>query len=181
MSASNPANRIPRWSITGMEGMFVKMWDPPTESPNTPDLILPTNPVPEVMAAAGMAAAPSDPHTMELDLLHGIFGIILSVLTWALTVVWWALTLGGLTYWIWYRYLPDQNDNPVVPFVMGSYSVRNDLILHVGAGLFGLVTLPFVLRGLARLKAGRSNEARIAMIAMTTKSSTRVNALRRAT
>jgi hypothetical protein len=55
-----------------MEGMFVKMWDPPTENPDTPDLITPTNPVPEVMAAAGLAAAPSDPHTMELDLLHGM-------------------------------------------------------------------------------------------------------------
>jgi hypothetical protein len=55
-----------------MEGMFVKMWDPPTESPVTPDLIAPTNPVPEVMAAAGLAGAPVAPHTMSLDLLHGL-------------------------------------------------------------------------------------------------------------
>jgi multicopper oxidase len=72
MSATNPAHQIPRWSVVGMEGMFVKMWDPPTESPATPDLIAPTNPVPEVMAAAGMAAAPPAPHTMQLDLLHGL-------------------------------------------------------------------------------------------------------------
>ena len=72
MSATNPAHQIPRWSVVGMEGMFVKMWDPPTESPATPDMIAPTNPVPEVMAAAGMAATPPAPHTMQLDLLHGL-------------------------------------------------------------------------------------------------------------
>lgn len=37
---------IPRRSIAGMEGMYAKMWDPPTESPVTPDRLAPTNPVP---------------------------------------------------------------------------------------------------------------------------------------
>jgi len=73
MSGSNPAKTISRWSVVGMEGMWVKMWDPPTESPATPDMIAPTNPVPEVMFAAGYAnAAPVAPHTMSLDLLHGL-------------------------------------------------------------------------------------------------------------
>lgn len=71
MSVSNPAFPIPRWSVVEFEGMFVKMWDPPTESPATPDFISPTNPVPEVMAAAGLADPPSLPHTLELDLLNG--------------------------------------------------------------------------------------------------------------
>jgi len=78
MSATAPANIIPRWSVVGMEGMWVKMWDPPTESPATPDLIAPTNPVPEVMFAAGYAnIAPAAPHTLSLDLLHGM-----TVATW---------------------------------------------------------------------------------------------------
>jgi hypothetical protein len=56
-----------------MEGMWTKMWDPPTDSPATPDLIAPTNPVPEVMFAAGMAnIAPTAPHTLSLDLLHSL-------------------------------------------------------------------------------------------------------------
>lgn len=71
MSVSNPAFPIPRWSVVDFEGMFVKMWDPPTESPATPDFISPTNPVPEVMTAAGLADPPSVPHTLELDLLNG--------------------------------------------------------------------------------------------------------------
>jgi FtsP/CotA-like multicopper oxidase with cupredoxin domain len=64
-----------------MEGMWVKMWDPPTASPATPDEVPPTNPVPEVMAAAGYVSTvvsgvtlpiPSRPHTVQRDLLHGM-------------------------------------------------------------------------------------------------------------
>lgn len=62
---------IRRQSILGMEGMFVKMWDPPTESPPTPDVLAPTNPVPEVMAMFGYQDRPSTPHTVQRDLLHG--------------------------------------------------------------------------------------------------------------
>ena len=68
-----PVYSIPRWSVVGMEGMWVKMWDPPTDSPATPDLIAPTNPVPEVLFAAGISnIAPTAPHTMTLDLLHSL-------------------------------------------------------------------------------------------------------------
>jgi hypothetical protein len=72
MSVSNPAYRVRRWSVVGMEGMFAKMFDPPTESPETPDKLNPTNPVPEVMAAAGYQNPPSVPHTVQRDLLHGM-------------------------------------------------------------------------------------------------------------
>ena len=49
MSFQTPAYRIRRRTVDGMEGMHSKMFDPPTESPDTPDLVNPTNPVPEVM------------------------------------------------------------------------------------------------------------------------------------
>ena len=62
---------IPRQSVVGMEGMFVKMWDPPTENPPTPDFITPTNPVPEVMAQASYQNTPSMSHTVMRDLMHG--------------------------------------------------------------------------------------------------------------
>jgi hypothetical protein len=56
-----------------MEGMFTKMWDPPTESPVTPDMVAPTNPIPELLFAAGISIFPPPaPHTMRVDLLHGI-------------------------------------------------------------------------------------------------------------
>lgn len=84
MSFSNPANRITRWSVVGVEGMWAKMFDPPTTSPATADqlalaqqgLIRP-NPVPEVMAAAGLQNAPSVAHTVQRDLL-----MVLNLPTW---------------------------------------------------------------------------------------------------
>lgn len=72
MSVQNPAFKIARWSVVGMEGMFVKMFDPPTESPDTPDEVTPTNPVPEVMAAAGFQETPKVRHTVQRDLMHGV-------------------------------------------------------------------------------------------------------------
>lgn len=79
MSFSNPANTITRWSVVGMEGMWAKMFDPPTTSPATTDqlalvqqgLIRP-NPVPEVLFAAGLRDEPEEPHLAEFDLLHGL-------------------------------------------------------------------------------------------------------------
>jgi len=71
MSFSNPKHTIARWSVVGMEGMWAKMFDPPKEAPATPDRVAPTNPVPEVLAAAGFQNPPDTPHTVVLDLMHG--------------------------------------------------------------------------------------------------------------
>lgn len=74
MSVANPAFRITRWSVVGMEGMWVKMFDPPTPAVlvTTPDNVAPTNPVPEVMAAAGFQGPPKTPHTVQRDLMHNL-------------------------------------------------------------------------------------------------------------
>lgn len=67
---------IPRRSVAGMEGMWAKMWDPPRDSPPTPDLVAPTNPVPNFMASLGLGRV-SVPNTIERTLLNG-----LSLTTW---------------------------------------------------------------------------------------------------
>ncbi|MBI5440164.1 MAG: multicopper oxidase domain-containing protein [Deltaproteobacteria bacterium] len=72
MSVQNPDFTVKRWSVVGMEGMWAKMFDPPTESPDTPDEVTPTNPTPEVLAAAGINNAPSAPNTLQVDLMHGL-------------------------------------------------------------------------------------------------------------
>jgi len=72
MSVQNPSFKITRWSVEGMEGMWVKMFDPPVESPATPDQVAPTNPVPEVMAAAGFQNAPARANTVQRDLMHDL-------------------------------------------------------------------------------------------------------------
>lgn len=54
-----------------MQGMWTKMWDPPKESPTTPELLAPTNPVPAFMQAVIPGFVPSVPNTVQRDLLHG--------------------------------------------------------------------------------------------------------------
>ncbi|MBI5507879.1 MAG: multicopper oxidase domain-containing protein [Deltaproteobacteria bacterium] len=75
MSFSNPGFRIPRQSIVGHEGEWVKMWDPPTASPATPELVAPTNPVPAFIASpASLVAGATNaiPNTVQRRLMHGL-------------------------------------------------------------------------------------------------------------
>jgi hypothetical protein len=65
------AHTILRHSVVGMENSWVKMFDPPTESPVTPERLAPTNPVPEFMASLGLSDV-ATLHTVKLDLLHGV-------------------------------------------------------------------------------------------------------------
>ena len=62
---------IPRRSIAGMEGMWAKMWDPPTTSPATPELCAPTNPVPAFMQSIGLAKV-SRLNTVQRELIDGV-------------------------------------------------------------------------------------------------------------
>lgn len=63
--------RVPRKTLAGMEGMWTKMWDPPRASPDTPDLVPPTNPVPTFMGSV-LGGAPTIPNTVTRDLLSGM-------------------------------------------------------------------------------------------------------------
>lgn len=44
-----------------------------------------------------------------LDALHGMLILPLATVTWSIAVTWVAGTVGGLTYWIWGRSLPDDD------------------------------------------------------------------------
>lgn len=89
-----------------------------------------------------------------LDLLHGVATFALSIFTFVLTVTWWAMAAGGVSYWFWERFLPEGGNDIVVTAVLGSYSHAGEIALFTGAGLLALVTLPFVVRGLAAMRAG---------------------------
>ena len=71
MALPNSGIIIPRRSIAGMEGMWAKMWDPPTESPVTPELVAPTNPVPDFVGTL-LGRPPATPNTLDLELLDGL-------------------------------------------------------------------------------------------------------------
>ena len=79
MSFANPAFHIDRVPVVGEEPEFVKMFDPPTVSPALPEALDPTNlplgvkanPMPEVMAAAGLGTVKTA-HTVQRDLINGL-------------------------------------------------------------------------------------------------------------
>jgi hypothetical protein len=71
MSFTNPGHKIPRRSVAGHEGEWVKSFDPPQESPPTPELLVPTNPVPKFIAETIPGAKMSIPNNQRVHLMHG--------------------------------------------------------------------------------------------------------------
>jgi len=116
MSFSNPAHTITRWSVVGMEGMWVKMFDPPKEQPDTPDLLLPTNPVPEVLAAAGFQRAPDVAHTVVMELMHGV------------NLPTWDLRPGGMAFFLFKN--PDSNGVTGDEFPSATLRVPQGVVFH---------------------------------------------------
>jgi hypothetical protein len=92
-------------------------------------------------------------------LLHQmIVSPVLSIVSFSLTVTWWAVVLGGFTFPMWQGFLPDREPGADWPgwiashwVLFGGWSSRAvELVLYlVAAVLFG-VTLPWVVGGLAR-------------------------------
>jgi signal transduction histidine kinase len=98
-----------------------------------------------------------------LYLLHGmIVNPIVGIITWTLTIVWTSTALGGVTYWIWGRYLPDDRDWTFLGVVSQFFTGRfidvdrytGDSILFLIVGLFFTATLPFITRGLTWVHYG---------------------------
>jgi FtsP/CotA-like multicopper oxidase with cupredoxin domain len=71
MSFSKPGYKIPRRSVEGHEGTWVKSFNPPKESPPTPELLAPTNPVPAFIASTVAGATNLIPNTIRPHLMHG--------------------------------------------------------------------------------------------------------------
>jgi len=89
-----------------------------------------------------------------LDVLHGVATFLASTFAFVVTVTWWAAAAGGLTYGFWERFLPERGNDVVVTAVLGSYSHTGDIVLFTVAGAVFALTLPFVARGMAALRAG---------------------------
>ena len=92
------------------------------------------------------------------DALHALVAFPVAVVTWSLTITWWAAALGGLTYPIWYRWLPRDNppveDNWTLAELLGFQSVAADVLLNLAIGVAFAATLPYVLHGMAVAQAG---------------------------
>jgi signal transduction histidine kinase len=83
------------------------------------------------------------------DLLHVLINFILSVITFSLAMTWVFGGLGGVTYWFWSRWLPE-NDRGL-PDLLGYPGRFADVTFHTVLGSVLLLTTPLLLRGLVRL------------------------------
>ena len=83
------------------------------------------------------------------DLLHVLINFILSVITFSLAMTWVFGGLGGVTYWFWSRWLPE-NDRGL-PDLLGYPGRFADVTFNTVLGTVLLLTTPLLLRGLVRL------------------------------
>ena len=85
------------------------------------------------------------------DLLHVLVSFVLSTITFSIAVSWAVGGPGGLTYWFWSQWLPDENTG--LPALLGYPGRLFDVTLNTVLGVLLVVTTPIVLRGLVGLHA----------------------------
>lgn len=89
-----------------------------------------------------------------LDVVWSVIAFVTSIFTFVVTVVWWSLTLGGLTYWFWQRWIPFDGDSEGLAEVLGLGSGRTaESVVNLVIGVVALVTLPFVMRLVATIQS----------------------------
>ncbi|MEJ3743261.1 sensor histidine kinase [Actinomycetes bacterium KLBMP 9797] len=89
-----------------------------------------------------------------LDLAHGVVRLPLHLFGFALTVTWWAGAVGGSLYWAYDWAIPHGPDDQDLPELLGlGGGTGARIVLYTAIGVFFLITLPVVVRGLAVLEA----------------------------
>ncbi|MCX6400878.1 MAG: sensor domain-containing protein [Propionibacteriales bacterium] len=90
-----------------------------------------------------------------LDVLWCLVGFVTGIFAFAVTVGWWALTLGGLTYWFWQRYITFDSESKGLAEILGFGEGRTpESLLNLAIGVVALFTLPVVVRMVAALHGG---------------------------
>jgi Putative sensor len=97
-----------------------------------------------------------DPQTW-LDALHGIVRFPVAIVSFVVTVTFWSIALGGVTYGAWDWALPDASrdpDNDDLLELLGIESTAGSRIaLYTAIGILFAVLLPFAVRAVALLQA----------------------------
>ena len=94
-----------------------------------------------------------DPQTW-LDALHAVIRFPVAIAAFVVAVTFWALTLGGLTYWAWDWALPHSPDNYELPELLGfEDTAATRIVFYAVVGGIAAVLLPFAVRGVALLQA----------------------------
>jgi hypothetical protein len=90
------------------------------------------------------------------DTLWGLVGFVTGLVAFVVTVAWWSAAAGGLTYWFWERWLPE-NDTTLAELIGLGEGRTPEIWLYLVLGAIALVTLPLVVRGAAALHAGTAS------------------------
>ncbi len=88
-----------------------------------------------------------------LDVLWGLVGFVTGTAAFVVVVSWWAGVLGGLSYWFWQQWLPNDDEN-LVELIGWGEGQRDESLLLLGLGVVGLLLLPWVVRACAATHAG---------------------------
>ena len=86
------------------------------------------------------------------ETLHGIVALPVSILTWTLTLTWWALFLGGLTGWIWEPF-SGSGSGATALMQLIHWPISGELFDFL-CGVFAFVTLPLMTRFCAITQSG---------------------------
>lgn len=92
-------------------------------------------------------------------LIHGmVVNFAVGLFTWSVVLTWAAGIPGGLLYWIWSAFLPDDDfylSDVIVSYITGGAVTgggrASESIMNFILGAVFLLTLPFITRGLLRL------------------------------
>lgn len=80
-------------------------------------------------------------------LLHGLVTLPISSIAFAMVVAWWAMAVGGTTWWLWGWLVDVENDLPLL-FDVGLFAGIPTVLL----GLMAALTLPWAVASMARLR-----------------------------
>ena len=90
-----------------------------------------------------------------LDMVWAVLALATGTLAFVAVVTCWALVLGGLTFWFWQQWLPDDPDNRSLAELLGLGDGRGaESALNLALGLVALALLPWVVRLVVLLHAG---------------------------
>ncbi len=90
-----------------------------------------------------------------LDTLWGLVGFVTGLVAFVVTVAWWAVAAGGLTFWFWQQWVPEGEESTTLAELLGFGEGRGpEIWLNLGLGAVALLTLPAVVRAVAAMHGG---------------------------
>jgi hypothetical protein len=90
-----------------------------------------------------------------VDATWGIVSFVTGIIAFVVTVTWWALAAGGVTYWFWERWLPESDNDKTLAELIGLGDGRSaDIWLNLAIGVIAVLLLPLVVRAVSMLHAG---------------------------